>query len=722
MKLLIVESPAKCKTIDRYLGKDYKTIASFGHVRDLPQKELGIDVDHNYEPKYVVLPKAKKQVSVIKEAAKKADEVYLATDLDREGEAIAWHLAQIIGDKKPLKRITFSEITKNALESALTHPRTINQDLVDAQQARRILDRIVGYKLSPLLWRKVAKRLSAGRVQSVAVRIIVDREREINAFVPQDFWQLVANLQKDNHTFTAQLTQIDGRKLEKFDLTEAQAQELTKTLAKSRFTVASLDEKEVRRNPYPPFTTSTLQQDAARKLGFSAKKTMMVAQQLYEGVELGEHGTTALITYMRTDSYNLSQGALEEIRAKINDTLGSEYLPAEARVYQNKSKGAQEAHEAIRPTYIDKEPEGIAPMLTKDQARLYELIWKRTLACQTQSAVLKQTAADIKADNTVFHATGSQVLFDGFLKIYEEGKDTAEEAQKMLPKLSLNDELQLLELNSEKHTTEPPARYSEATLVKKLEEEGIGRPSTYAPIMSTIQDRGYVTKVNRYFHPQDIGIVVNDLLTEHFPNIVDLNFTAHMEEDLDTVAEGNKKWETVIDEFYKPFIKQLDIKSKELKKSEIAVEETDIKCDKCGKPMVIRLGRYGKFLACSGFPTCKNIKNLDESNPNATVKEEIEETKELCPLCNSPMVVKRSRFGKFLACTKYPECKGTKNMDGSQKKEPEITELPCPECKEGKIVKRTTRRGKPFWGCTRYPKCKFATWDDPTASTTEKAA
>ncbi len=698
--LVIVESPTKAKTITKFLNKDFKVESSFGHIRDLPEKKLGVDVENNFQPEYVIPEKAKKQVKKLQELANKTDEVILATDEDREGEAIAWHLTKALNlpaDKT--ERITFHEITKKAIDEALNHPRKIDMNLVDAQQARRILDRLVGYKLSPFLWKKVAKGLSAGRVQSVAVRLVCDREKEIQKFKQEEYWGIEAELEKDTQQFTSQLVREKNKTLKKLDIkNEKQAQDILDNLQKADYIIEKIEKKETKKQPPTPFTTSTLQQEASRKLGFSAKQTMMLAQKLYEGINLGSQGSVGLITYMRTDSLNLSNFSLDNIRGYINNEFGKDYLPASAKIYKTKSKGAQEAHEAIRPTDVNNAPEKIKDYLEPRQYRLYKLIWERTLASQMQPAIMDQTKVDIKAADYTFRANGQIIKFDGFLKVY---KTLVKE--NTLPDLKEKDKLNLIELKKNQHFTQPPARYSEASLIKALEEYGIGRPSTYAPTLSTIQDRNYVIKnEDKKLQPTEIGSLVNDLLVKHFPKIVDYNFTAKMEENLDEIAEGKKKWEPVIENFYDPFIDNLKLKEKELTKQELTEEKTDIICDKCGSPMIIKMGRFGKFLACSNYPECKN------TQPLLATKEELEaeETKEVCDKCGGKLIVKMGRFGKFLACSNYPKCKFTKPIQ-------KTTGIKCPKCKEGEIVVKKTKRGKIFWGCNRYPDCDYASWTKP---------
>ncbi|HRY60450.1 MAG TPA: type I DNA topoisomerase [Patescibacteria group bacterium] len=737
--LVIVESPAKAGTIEKILGKDFMVRASYGHVRDLPKSKLGVDVEHDFEPQYIIPTKAKKTVSALKEDLKKVKTLYLATDLDREGEAIAWHLSIALGlNAKKLKvkssklkvkespsddikvhRIVFNQITDSAVKDAVANPRELDINLVNAQQARRVLDRLVGYKLSPFLWRKVKKGLSAGRVQSVAVRLVVEREREIQAFNPEEYWELIAELikqeskkaKKQEEKFQAKLIKKDGKELKVVN--KEQADQILNELEKADYVVGEVRRKEKNRYPSPPFTTSTLQQEAARKLGFSAKKTMMVAQRLYEGMNLGSHGHLGLITYMRTDSLNLASEALTAIRQQINDKFGKEYLPDNANFYKNKSKGAQEAHEAIRPSHPELSPDDVEAYLDKDQIRLYTLIWKRAVASQMVPAVMDTTSVDINAKNYMFRATGSVVKFPGFIKVYIEDIDEGdkideEDKEGFLPPLNEKDNLDLVNLDPQQKFTQPPPRFTEASLVKELEKNEIGRPSTYAPTLATIQDRGYVTLIEKKFHPQEIGLIVNDVLVEHFPQIVDIGFTAKVEEEFDDIAEGKEDWHKMIKDFYGPFEKNLEEKDKDISKEDIMGEEkiTDIMCPKCGKPLKEKFGRFGKFLACTGFPDCKHTQPLEET------KEEAEAVKESnggkCEKCGSEMVIKQGRFGKFLACSAYPKCKNVKSMNEQK------LDMKCPDCGKGDVVVKFTKRRKKFWGCSAYPDCKWASWEDPT--------
>lgn len=656
MQLLIVESPTKAKTIEKFLGKGYTVQSSFGHIRDLPKGKLGVDVEHGFEPQYVIPVKARKVVKELKEAARKADAVILSTDADREGEAISFHLKEALGLQNP-KRIVFHEITKHAIEEALKSPRGIDLNLVNSQQARRILDRLVGYKLSPFLWKKVARNLSAGRVQSVAVRLVAEREREIQQFKPQEYWSVEAMLRegtrntehgtKEKNTFGAFLAKKDGKAIEKLGIkTKEEADSILKELEGVEYKVASIEKKEVRRNPLPPFTTSTLQQEAWKKLHMSAKTTMAAAQQLYE---------TGHITYHRTDSLNISQKALEDAQSHILERFGKEYWSA-SRVFKTKSRSAQEAHEAIHPTYANNTPDTVKTdtKLRPQAIKLYDLIWRRFIASQMSPAVFDSTSVEIEAGAYAFRATGQMKKFDGFLKVYPMKFEEME-----LPKLAVHELLELVELKPEQHFTQPPARYTEASLVKALEEHEIGRPSTYAPTLAVIQERGYVEKDDqKRFMPTDLGFTVNDLLVAHFPEIVDIAFTAAMEKKLDDIAEGKHNWVSMMQEFYRPFQENLEKKYEEVSKKDVATEATDKKCPKCGSALLIRLGRFGKFYACSAFPKCKHTENLNNGANGLGIK--------------------------------------------------------CPKCKKGDIVEKRTKSRKIFYGCNQYPACDFALWDKPT--------
>jgi len=711
MKLVIVESPTKAKTISKFLGKGYQVESSFGHIRDLPKSDMGIDVDHGFEPRYVIPTKAKKTVTKLKKAAEKATEVILASDEDREGEAIAWHLAKALKlSEDKTSRIVFHEITKEAIDAALAKPREIDEHLVDAQQARRVLDRLVGYELSPFLWKKVARGLSAGRVQSVALRLVVEREREIEAFNPEEYWSITADLKTPKgELFSAELSKVDGKSLDKLGIKkDEEANKLVDEFKKEKFVVSSLEKKRVHKAPSAPFTTSSLQQAANRILGFSAKQTMMIAQQLYEGIELGSEGSVGLITYMRTDSLNLSEKFLGEAHDYILEAFGKEYTLEKPRTFKTKSKGAQEAHEAIRPSFASKTPDSIKDYLAPNQLKLYRLIWQRAVSTQMQDAALDQTAIDISTGRGEFHATGQIIAFPGWLSLAPEKSQ-----ETLLPAMQEGELLNLNELKSEQHFTKPPARYSDATLVKEMEKHGIGRPSTYAPTISTIEARHYVIRDdNKRLQPTDIGKIVNDLLVEHFKSIVDLEFTAHMEEQLDDIAEGTIEWQPVIKEFYEPFHKNLTEKYAEINKNDIMPElMTEEVCDKCGSKMLIKNGRFGPFLACSNFPDCKNIKSMTKKSPEEEerLKEINEKYKDIkCDKCGEAMIVKNGRFGPFLACSAYPKCKNIKNIA-----DPNAPKIPCPVCGKGNIVQKKSRRGV-FWACDRYPDCKTAYNSMPT--------
>jgi DNA topoisomerase I len=707
--LVVVESPAKARTISRILGSNYDVKASIGHVRDLPKRDLGIQIDDGFLPKYVVPKEKAKAVKDIRDAAQNAGEVFLATDPDREGEAIAWHLLEAADlGALPTRRVVFHEITPEAVRESFDHPRDIDMKLVDAQQARRVLDRLVGYRLSPFLWSKVRRGLSAGRVQSVAVRLVVEREREIQGFTRQEYWTIDAELEKPQvaPSFRARLQGQAGKKQKLEIPNETEAQRLVALLQSAAHRVLTVQTKTQSRRPAAPFITSTLQQEASRKLGFTTKRTMQIAQQLYEGLSLGPEGEVGLITYMRTDSTNVAVSAQQETRAYITDRYGREFLPASARVYAKKVKGAQEAHEAIRPTHVRREPEAIRSFLNNDQFRLYNLIWQRMVASQMADALFDVTTIDIEATPSdgrnplLLRATNTQLEFAGFRQVYIEGRDDDSEEDlgtNPLPALVEADVLRALGFFPEQHFTEPPPRYTEATLIKALEEKGIGRPSTYAPTMSTIQDRGYVEKEGRNLKPSDLGFVVNDLLVEHFPDFVDVGFTAGMEDELDDIAGGDRRWQPVVEQYYRPLESALSVAKDAAPKQ---VETTDVKCPECGKPMLIRWGRRGRFLACSGFPECKGTLPLEGEEQEAP-----QATDEKCPECESPMVIKSGRFGRFLACSRYPECKGRKPLAVT-------TGVHCPN-DGGELLERRSRRGRTFYGCSNYPKCDFTTWTRP---------
>jgi len=725
--LVIVESPAKARTLANILGKEYEVRASIGHVRDLPKSRLGVDVENEFAPSYIV-PKDKKDVvKALKEAARKATTVYLATDPDREGEAISWHLLEALedpGKKKgkngdaPIviapdpasraryRRVEFHEITQDAVQDAFLHPRQIDMRLVDAQQARRILDRLVGYKISPILWSKIHRGTSAGRVQSVALRMVVDREREIDAFQPQEYWTIDADLAKHDdageNAFQARLVALPGEKKAEID-NGARAEEVASDLRAAAYSVREVKRRQRVLRPSPPFTTSTLQQEASRRFGFAAKRTMAVAQQLYEGLDIPGQGQVGLITYMRTDSLNVAQIARDEARGFITRKYGGDFLPDKPRFYKTKAKGAQEAHEAIRPTSVVREPAAIKKSLSADQFKLYSLIWQRFLASQMADAVFDQMSVEIDASVATqvrpygLRASASHLRFPGFRQVYIEARDAEsdEDQEKSLPPLNERDPLRLLAVKPDQHFTEPPPRYTEATLVKALEENGIGRPSTYASIMSTIQDRSYVKKEGRALKPTELGFVVADMMAELFPDVVDVGFTARMEDELDDVANGDRPWPPVVKEFFDPLAKDVEA-AQEAPRVE---EETEEICEKCGKPMIKRWGRFGQFLACSGFPECKNTRPLDGE---AQAQEAPDEK---CDECGSPMVIKRGRFGQFLACSRYPECKGSRPL---LKK----IGVVCPR-DGGELVEKRSKRGRTFYSCANYPNCDFTSWSRP---------
>ncbi len=779
--LVIVESPAKAKTIQKYLGKGFTVEASLGHVKDLPKSTLGVDIENEFDTEYIVIPGKEKVLVKLKKLAESADHIYLAPDPDREGEAIAAHLADELdtnGTKKkkkktkakddaPLRiqRVTFNEITQRAVREAFEHPREIDQNLVDAQQARRVLDRLVGYQVSPLLWDKVRRGLSAGRVQTVALRLIVEREREIKAFEKKEYWTIDAHLSANKPpAFDARFL---GKGDEKIEIGNGEdAEKIRAVVEKADWLVRSVDKKERRRNATPPFTTSKLQQDSSRKLRFSVKRTMMIAQRLYEGVELGEEGLVGLITYMRTDSTRVSNEALAEVREMIGKEYGPRYLPEQANTFKSK-KGAQEAHEAIRPTSAVRHPDSIKQYLKEDEFKVYKLIWQRFVASQIMPAVFDQTTVDIDAkqgnDSYWFRVTGSVMKFDGFLKVYEEskeGKDEEDEELKhKLPPLEPGQKLTLKEVKPEQHFTEPPPRYNEASLVKELEERGIGRPSTYATILTTIQERQYVTKLGGKFAPTEIGLVVADLLIENFRDIFDVAYTARLEEELDEVEEGKEKWTDALDEFYKKFQKDLKYAEKHMENIKRMEKPTDEKCERCGSPLVIKWGKHGSFYACSSYDkenpeSCTftkenpiNLPDLDSADVQETAQEEY------CENCGRVMVLKRGRFGQFMACTGYPDCKTTRRLDQG-KRVPDIPlDEPCPKCgrnlmirhgrygeftacsgypeckfvkqnfigvkcplcNDGELVEKRARKGNTFYGCSNYPKCKFTSANKPIA-------
>lgn len=713
--LLIVESPAKTRTLARFLGKDFDIMATIGHIRDLPKSKLGIDPDNGFAPEYLVIKGKEKVISELKKAAKKADTIYLAPDPDREGEAIAWHVANSIkvDGKTKVVRVAFNEITKPAVTEAIASPREINMNLVNAQQARRVLDRIVGYTVSPFLWRTVARNLSAGRVQSVALRLIAEREQVIGAFTAEEYWQIQAELEtRAKERFKAKLFKIEDKTVvspngsgnSKITIkNEQEVKGYVEELQKARYQVSDVKNSEKTKRPSAPFITSTLQQEAAKKHGFSAKQTMSIAQKLYEGIEIGKQGPVGLITYMRTDSTRISNEALNAVRGYISKTYGKDYLPPKPVQY-GKKKSAQDAHEAIRPTYMDLPPEKVKKQLTAQQFKLYSLIWNRFLASQMTPARFDVQTVLISAGRFVFRAAAERVVFDGFLKIYHEEKEPDENGNGQngvdsLPPLKVKDPLTLISLDPSQNFTKPPPRFSEAMLVKELEAEGIGRPSTYATIISTLKDRKYVDMEQRKLKPTDLGMAVNKILVEYFPDLFDVKFTAEMERELDLVEEGSDDWVKIVGEFYEPFMETIDDlkgRQKEIKAS--MEEKTDIKCEKCGSPMVIKWGRNGRFLACSAYPECKSTRPLPEEEARS-------KTDEICDKCGSPMVIKSGRFGRFMACSAYPECKNTKAI---------TLGIKCPRngC-GGDIVQKQTKSRRVFYGCSNYPKCDYASWDMP---------
>ncbi len=717
--LVIVESPAKAKTLGKYLGKNYQVKASVGHVMDLPKSKLGVDIEKDFAAEYHIIQGKAKVLDEIKKAAKDKDNIYLAPDPDREGEAIAWHIAQKLGPRKRnIHRVLFNEITKKAVLEALKNPGKLDQNRFDAQQARRILDRLVGYKLSPLLWDKVRRGLSAGRVQSVAVRIIAEREREIRAFTPEEYWTVEARLEgAEPPPFAARLAEIDGQKLDHRQLrldTKARVDEVLRGLEGASWTVTKVERKERRRHPTPPFITSRLQQEASRKLGFQPSRTMRIAQRLYEGVELGDEGSVGLITYMRTDSTRISGEAIAAARDYVKRRYGDPYLPGSPNVYRSK-KDAQDAHEAIRPTAMEYDPETVARFLDRDELALYTLIWNRFVASQMESAVYDATAVDIESATCRFRANGQILKFDGFIRVYTEGRDDEvrdpeEEGEGQLPPLAEGDRLRLLELLPEQHFTQPPPRFTQATLIKELEEKGIGRPSTYASIMGTILNKEYVVEDDqRRLKPTELGFLVTDLLVESFPDVLNVEFTAGMENELDAIEEGEEHYVDALRRFWQPFEKDLEKAEVEMRDVKREERPTGLACEKCGQPMVIKWGRRGEFLACSGYPDCKNTKNFTRDDDGTIRPVEPETTGEVCEKCGRPMQVRFGRYGKFLGCSGYPECK---NMQPIHKPVP--TGVTCLlGCGEGELMERRSRRGKLFYSCNRYPECQFVAWDRP---------
>jgi DNA topoisomerase I len=724
--ILIVESPAKAKTIKKYLGADFEVLASYGHVRDLIPKSGAVDPEHDFAMRYVQIEKNAKHVHEIIHSLRDADSIYLATDPDREGEAIAWHIHELLKakkvlKKKPVHRVVFYEITRAAVNNAMQHPRTIAMDLVYAQQARRALDYLVGFTLSPLLWKKVRRGLSAGRVQSPALRLITEREQEIEAFQTQEYWTITAQLLAKDQQFSARLIVYENEKCHQFSFqNQAQADAVKKNLlqqAQGRVKVISIDKKRRKRNPSAPFTTSTLQQEAANKLGFTAQRTMRIAQQLYEGIDVGQ-GLSGLITYMRTDSVNLANEAIESIRAWVKQTYGENALPEAPRQFRTKSRTAQEAHEAIRPTNVAWIPEQIKNYLTLDQFKLYDLIWKRSVACQMIHALIDLVAIDFSCGkDAVFRSNGSTVADPGFMVIYrdeqhEEKDGSSGDATVVLPQLQLEEWVELKEIQDEQHFTEPPPRYSEASLIKTLEEHGIGRPSTYVPIIATLQQRQYVTLEQKRFKPTDIGRVVNKFLTQYFTQYVDYDFTARLEDELDDISLGQKKWKPLLKQFWTHFKSLVDTIEKTVQRKEVTQQQIDELCPKCGKSLAIRLGKRGRFIGCSNFPECDYTRDLNEENNQSP--EIIERT---CPQCQHALQIRTGRYGKFIGCSHYPNCKYIEPLE-----KPFDTKITCPICNEGTLCKRKSRFNKFFYSCSRYPQCKYAVWNEPIAKSCPRCA
>ena len=723
--LVIVESPAKAKTISKFLGKDFEVLACKGHIRALPSKPGSVDISDDIIPKYEILPGSSRYLNDIKKSLKTADTLFLATDLDREGEAIAWHLLAALNlepGQKPskrkipdIKRITFHEITKEAITEALAHPSEISINLVNAQQARVVLDYLVGFNLSPFLWKKIRYGLSAGRVQSVALRLICEREKEINAFTQQEYWSIIAQLTplQLQSPFKAQLIEAGGEKLEKLSITnEQQANDVLHSLENADYIVRDVKKREIRRTPPPPFITSTLQQEASRKLGFSTKRTMSIAQKLYEGIDVGS-GTTGLITYMRTDSTELADSALKDIHTVIVREYGQQFALDKPRTFKKKSKNAQEAHEAIRPTDAALLPDNIKHALSPDEYKLYALIWRRTVASQMAQAIIDSVSADISAGpGYTFRATGSTIRFPGFMQLYIEGQDNQEDDEKenesMLPTLESGQKLDLLSLEPNQHFTQPPPRFTEASLVKALEEYGIGRPSTYASIISVLQNREYVKLEKKRFIPADVGMVVSDLLVNHFSKYVDYGFTSLLEDQLDAISRGEAEWKPAVLGWWKPFIELIRVKEEEVKKSDVTTEKTKEICPDCGKELVIKLGKYGRFFACSAFPECRYVRPLPGENNGATEAAQI--TEEKCDTCGAPLLLRQGKYGQFYGCTKYPDCKFIRPLT-----KPISTGVKCPDCSVGEILEKKSRRGKIFYSCSQYPRCTFASWDRPIA-------
>jgi len=719
--VVVVESPAKAKTIEKYLGKGYKVLASFGHVRAFPKKNGSVDPEQDFKLTYEVISDKRKHLDQITKYLKKADKLILASDLDREGEAIAWHVYDVLNKKKALKnktveRITFHEITRKAIQHAVAHPRDIDMALVDAQQARSALDYLVGFTLSPLLWRKVRSGLSAGRVQSVALRLICEREDHIIAFKPREYWSVLNECATTKGSFESRLHTLNGKKLAKFDLvSEADAHRAATAVQQASFVINQVKEKLVKQQPQPPFITSTLQMEAARKLGYTARKTMQLAQKLYEGIEVNGE-PVGLISYMRTDAVSLADEALENIRDHILSQFNKDYLPSKARRFKTKSKNAQEAHEAIRPTSMQRTPEQLKNMIDHDQYKLYRLIWKRTLACQMSPAQLKQVSVDIFSEDQkiMLRSSGSTLIFDGFRKVYmESDEDAVVDDEKLLPDLRKGDHVDVQKVIPKQHFTEPKPRFSEASLVRDMEKHGIGRPSTYASILNVLRVRQYVEMERKRFVPTEIGQVVSKFLSTYFSDIVEPSFTASIEDKLDAVARGERNWKPLLNDFWTPFKARVDDTQDNVSRADVLHEEMDEKCPECEKTLMLKMGRYGRFVACSAYPECKYTRPVDGEKSEA----EVEATEESCEKCGEPMVMRQGRFGKFISCSAYPKCKNTKSLQQS-----EDTDVPCPKCNKGHFVKKQSRRGKVFYSCSQYPKCQNALWHMPLNKVCPKCA
>lgn len=726
--VVVVESPAKSKTIKKYLGKDFEVLASYGHVRDLLPKEGAVNPDQDFKMTYEPIERNLKHIQAITKAIKNAEALYLATDPDREGEAIAWHVQEILAEQnalagKKVHRVAFYEITKTAVKEAIANPRSLSQDLIDAQQARRALDYLVGFNLSPLLWRKIRPGLSAGRVQSPALRMIVERELEIEAFKTQEYWTLMAESGLENQAVEAKLTLLNNKKQEQFSITtEDQAQEAKKILlndAHGELIVDKIEKKQRKRQPTAPFTTSTLQQEAARKLGFSARKTMQIAQQLYEGIDIGS-GAEGLITYMRTDSVHIGDEAISSIRQFILENYGKKALATSIRVFKTKSKNAQEAHEAIRPTHIEYKAENIKEALSPDQFKLYQLIWKRTLASQMTHATLDTVSVDLRcsqSDKHRFRANGSSLIDPGFMAVYFEDVDDKlghdEEDEKMLPLMNVGDRLNLNDIQLRQHFTEPPPRYSEASLIKALEEHGIGRPSTYAAIIQTLTSREYALLDKKRFSPTDVGRIVNKFLTQFFTQYVDYDFTANLEDQLDAISRGEKQWIPILDQFWTPFKEKINDVAENVQRKDVTQEALDEKCPDCGNPLSIRLGKRGRFIGCTTYPTCKYTRSLEQDNSEEAPPEIVSDRK--CPSCEQDLIIKIGRYGKFIGCSQYPKCKHIEPLE-----KPKDLDISCPECHSGNLLQRKSRYGKIFFSCSTYPSCKYATWNEPIKETCPK--